>query len=112
MEDRPLIPIRTYTVVYVCLMILWGLNMGLAYIFMGRYWNNAISLSIATTQFMLVFLFFMHVRYYRYPLIRYFAFAGLFWVGILLVLTMSDYLTRNRPAGVNPRGEPVFVKER
>jgi caa(3)-type oxidase subunit IV len=112
MEDRPLIPVRTYVVVYGVLMVLWVVNMAMAYFHLGRYWNNAISVGIGATQFLLVFLFFMHVKYYRYPLIRYFASAGLFWIGILAVLTLADYTTRNRPADASPRGEPVFLQSR
>ena len=111
MADRPIVPIRTYVLVYATLMILLILNMAAAYFYIGRYWNNSIALSIGTAQFLLVFLFFMHVKYYRYPLIRYFASAGLFWVGILLVLTLSDYLTRNHPADATSRGEPIFIKQ-
>lgn len=111
MEDRPLVPIRTYVIVYVALMLLLGANMGVAYLYLGRYWNNGIAMAIGATQFLLVFLFFMHVKYYRYPLIRYFACAGLLWIGILIVLTLSDYLTRNRPDDASPRGEPVFLHQ-
>jgi cytochrome c oxidase subunit 4 len=110
MEDRPLIPIRTYVFVYVMLMLLLFVNMAAAYVHIGRYWNNGISMTIATVQFLLVFLFFMHVKYYRYPLIRYFAVAGLFWIGILTVLTLSDTMTRRDPPGASPRGEPVFLE--
>ena len=53
----------------------------------------------------------MHVKYYRYPLIRWFASAGLLWLVILLVLTMSDYATRSDPVGASPRGEPVFLNQ-
>ncbi|HEX4125234.1 MAG TPA: cytochrome C oxidase subunit IV family protein [Tepidisphaeraceae bacterium] len=109
MADRPIVPIRTYVIVFVTLMILWIANMGIAYVHIGGYWNNGIAMAIGTAQFLLVFLFFMHVKYYRYPLIRYFACAGLVWVAILIALTLADYLTRNHPAGSSPRGEPVFL---
>jgi caa(3)-type oxidase subunit IV len=109
MEDRPLIPLRTYVVVYVTLMALLFVNMAMAYVPLGGYWNNGISVAIGVTQFCLVFLWFMHVKDYRYPMIRWFASAGLLWIGILAVLTLSDCLTRNHPAGASPRGEPVFL---
>ena len=109
MEDRPLIPVRTYVVVYVTLMGLLVVNMAMAYVHLGRYWNNGISMAIGVTQFLLVFLWFMHVKDYRYPLIRWFASAGLLWIAILAVLTLADYATRNDPVGASPRGEPVFL---
>lgn len=110
MSDRPIIPIRTYVLVYLALMALWVANMGIAYVYLGRHWNDSVSLGIATLQFLLVFLFFMHVKYYRYPLIRLFASIGLVWLGIMIALTLIDYLTRNYPPGSTPRGEPVFLK--
>jgi cytochrome c oxidase subunit 4 len=110
MADRTIVPIRTYITVYVALMILWIANMAIAYVYLGGYWNSGISLAIGASQFLLVFLFFMNVKYYRYPLIRYFASAGLLWVAILMALTLADYLTRNHPPGSSPRGEPVFLK--
>jgi caa(3)-type oxidase subunit IV len=63
MDDRPIVPIRTYVIVYVTLMILWIANMGIAYVYLGGYWNSAVSLAIGAAQFLLVFLFFMHVKY-------------------------------------------------
>jgi cytochrome c oxidase subunit 4 len=41
----------------------------------------------------LVLLYFMHVAD-RTPLVWVFAFGGFLWLGILLVLTFSDYVTR------------------
>jgi cytochrome c oxidase subunit IV len=48
---------------------------------------------IAFAKASLVALIFMHLRYSR-RLMRVVAAAGLFWLGILIALTMSDYLTR------------------
>lgn len=111
MEDRPLIPVRTYLVVYVTLMGLLVVNMALAYVHLGRYWNNGISVGIGVTQFLLLFLFFMHVKYYQYPLIRWFAVTGFLWLALLAVLTLADYTTRHHPAGASPRGEPIILDQ-
>jgi cytochrome c oxidase subunit 4 len=48
---------------------------------------------IAFGKALLVALIFMHLRYSR-RLMRVVVAAGLFWLGILIALTMSDYLTR------------------
>jgi len=43
---------------------------------------------------LLVIFYFMHVRYSS-PLTWVFAGAGFLWLIILIVLTLSDFLTRN-----------------
>jgi len=53
----------------------------------------AVGLTIATTKAVLVVLFFMHLLYS--PRLSWIMFlSGLFWLGILLVLTLTDYLSR------------------
>ena len=75
----------------------------------GRWWSTAVALLIAIAKALLVILFFMHVKYSP-RLIWVFAGAAFVWLGILLVLSMSDYLTRNHPP-INPRGEPRYLVE-
>ena len=53
----------------------------------------AVALIIAGIKAAVVVLIFMHVKYSS-RLTQLIAAAGFFWLGILLVLTMSDYLTR------------------
>lgn len=55
--------------------------------------NTVVALTIAVTKATLVVLYFMHVRYST-RLIWVVVVAGFFWLGILFVLTMSDYLSR------------------
>lgn len=57
-------------------------------------WALPLSLAIATAKLLLVFLFFMQLRYQR-GLVRVFAVAGFFWLAIAGVLTFADYLTRD-----------------
>ena len=64
---------------------LWGVHIAL---------NPVIALAIATAKAMLVVLFFMHVRYSS-KLTRMTVLAGFFWLGILLVMTMGDYVSRD-----------------
>ncbi len=56
-------------------------------------WNIVIALTIATTKATLVVLYFMHARYSskRTQLV---IISGVFWLAILLFLTLSDYFTR------------------
>jgi cytochrome c oxidase subunit IV len=56
-------------------------------------WNIVIALAIATTKATLVVLFFMHARYSprRTHLV---IICALFWLAIMLTLTLADYQTR------------------
>jgi len=64
---------------------LWGVHIAL---------NPVIALAIATTKALLVILFFMHVRYSS-KLTKMTVLAGFFWLGILLLMTMGDYISRS-----------------
>jgi cytochrome c oxidase subunit 4 len=83
---------RTYYTVYAILMVCTYLTWQVAYFDLGSF-NTVAALGIAAFKAVLVILFFMHVR--GSPrLVSIVVISGLFWLGILLALTMSDYLTR------------------
>lgn len=77
---------------YVALMVLLALTAAATLLPSGP-WALPLSLAIAFAKLLLVFLFFMQLRYQR-GLVRIFAAAGFFWLAIAGVLTFSDYLTR------------------
>jgi len=56
-------------------------------------WSIVLALTIATVKAVLVVLYFMHVRFSN-RLTRIFVAAGFVWLLIMLVLTMSDYISR------------------
>jgi len=56
--------------------------------------STAIGLLIATTKAILVVLYFMHIRHSN-GINRIAAAMGVFWLGILISLTLTDYLSRN-----------------
>jgi len=58
-------------------------------------WKTAAGLAIAMMKLAVIALYFMRLREHR-GLTRVFAAAGLFWLGLLAVLVLSDYLTRGR----------------
>ncbi len=84
---------KTYIVVWAALMALMILTAGLSRIDLGE-WSTVVALVIAAVKALLVILFFMHVRYESQKMAWVFVLAGFFWLGILLALTMTDYLTR------------------
>lgn len=83
---------RTYLLVYLSLLVLLAATVGAAF-FDAGWLNPVIALTIAATKAVLVILFFMHVRASS-AIVRIFALLGFFWLGILIFLTMGDYLTR------------------
>lgn len=86
--------IKTYLIIFGVLMALLGLTIAISFIDFGfAPLNIGIALLIAATKAVLVVLFFMHLRGGS-RLSWAFAAAGFLWLGILLVLTMSDYLAR------------------
>jgi len=60
---------------------------------MGGYVNNAVALGIAVTKASLVVIFFMHVKYEN-KLVGLAVVASVIWLAFLILITISDYLTR------------------
>jgi cytochrome c oxidase subunit IV len=60
---------------------------------MGGFVNNAVALGIACTKASLVILFFMHVKY-ESKLVGLAVVASVIWLAFLILITISDYLTR------------------
>ena len=55
--------------------------------------NPVIALGIACTKAVIVILFFMHVKYQSH-LVKMTVFAGFFTFGVLITMTLSDYISR------------------
>jgi cytochrome c oxidase subunit 4 len=85
-------PVRTYVVVWAVLTILTVITWAVAQIELGRF-NTVIALAIAFFKASLVVWIFMDLRDEN-PLTKLFALGGLFWLVILIGLTLADYLTR------------------
>ena len=60
---------------------------------MGGFVNNLVALGIACTKASLVVLFFMHVKY-ESKLVGLAVVASVIWLAFLILITISDYLTR------------------
>ncbi len=88
----PIIPIKTQAAVLFALVLLALLTWVLSYTDLSR-WNLVVAMSIAVCKMLLVVVFFMHAWFM--PRVSKLAFfAGVFWLGIMVTLTMSDYLSR------------------
>jgi cytochrome c oxidase subunit 4 len=58
--------------------------------------NVYLALTIAIVKATLVVLFFMHVKDTA-GITRVYVAAGFFWLAILILLTVTDYITRSSP---------------
>jgi cytochrome c oxidase subunit 4 len=87
-----ILPTRVYYTIYAILIVCTGLTVWIAFLDLGPL-NTIAALAIAVLKATLVVLFFMHVKYST-RLTWAVALGSVFWFGILLALTMSDYLTR------------------
>ena len=84
---------RIYILVWAVLICLTGLTAGLSFIDLHR-WSTVVAFLIAFTKAGLVVAFFMHLYYERQKTVWIWAAVGVFWLSILLILTMNDYVTR------------------
>jgi cytochrome c oxidase subunit IV len=89
---------RTYVIIILTLLTFTGITVAAAYVNLGPF-NIVVALGIATTKATLVVLYFMHAKFAprRTQLV---IIAGIFWLIILLFMTLSDYATRVDYRGV------------
>jgi cytochrome c oxidase subunit 4 len=84
---------KVYFAVWAALMFLTVTTAGLSYIDLGQF-SIVVALLIATIKGSLVVLFFMHAKYIDVKATALVILAGFFWLTILLLMTMTDYITR------------------
>jgi len=87
-----IVPPGVYAGIITTLLVLTLLTVYAAYVDLGRF-NIVVALAIATIKATLVVLFFMHAKYVprRTKLV---IMAGIFWLALLLFMTLSDYFSR------------------
>jgi cytochrome c oxidase subunit IV len=92
MPQRTIAP-ATYVLVCVVLILLTVLTVSISFFHLPMAWHIVIGLAIGLTKATLVVLFFMHAllsdRVTWIVIV-----VSAFWLGILLVLTLCDYFTR------------------
>ena len=86
------VPKKVYYTIFGLLMFCTYLTVQIAFMDLGPL-NAIAALVIATFKATIVVLFFMHVKYST-RLTWAVVLGSLFWLGILISLTMADYLTR------------------
>ena len=86
------VPTRVYYTIFIILLVFTALTVAAAFMDLGAF-NTPVALGIAVIKATLVILYFMHVRY-NSRLIWLVVGTGFAWLGILIVITFSDYISR------------------
>jgi cytochrome c oxidase subunit 4 len=85
--------LKMYFTVWAALLVGTFITYKAAFIELGRY-NAAVALTIATVKALLVALFFMHIKGAHEKLLKLVVISTVFFLFLLLVLSMADYGTR------------------
>ena len=86
-------PLTTYYTVFAALIALTALTVGLSFLEL-QSWHLVVGVTVGCIKAVLVALFFMHLNH-SMRLTRLVVVAALFWLGIMMALTLTDYLTRH-----------------
>jgi|SRR5450432_147132 cytochrome c oxidase subunit 4 len=86
-------PLKMYFSVWAALLVGTFITYKAAFIELGRF-NAGVALIIATVKALLVALFFMHLKGASEKLLKMVVISTVFFLFILLVLSMADYGTR------------------
>jgi cytochrome c oxidase subunit 4 len=86
-------PLPTYFAVFFALLVGTALTVYASGLDLGRF-NAPIALTIASVKATLVALYFMHIKGASEKLTRMVVISALFFLLLLLGLTMTDYATR------------------
>jgi cytochrome c oxidase subunit IV len=85
-------PVSLYITIFLLLMVLTLATWGVTFVHLGMF-NLPVALGIAITKATLVILFFMHV-YWSPKIIKVTMGMSIFFLLIMLMMVMSDYLSR------------------
>lgn len=91
-QEHHIVPVRVYITIFLILMAFTALTVFASLKDFGPG-NTIIAVSIAIAKASLVVLYFMHVRY-NDNIVRIAVFTGFLWLGVMIVLTLSDYISR------------------
>jgi cytochrome c oxidase subunit 4 len=85
-------PVRTNIAVFVALLVLLVMTVVAARLPLGAL-HVPVAMTIAVVKAVLIMLFFMHLLH-SHRLMMIVSVASFFWLAIMVVLTLNDYLTR------------------
>jgi cytochrome c oxidase subunit 4 len=84
---------KFYYGIWAALLCLTVITAAVSFVDLGPF-NTVVALVIATFKALLVVLFFMHVKYTSEKLTKIVIVSAIFWLFLLLALSMADYTTR------------------
>jgi cytochrome c oxidase subunit IV len=84
---------KFYYTIWIALLCLTVITAAVSFVDLGPF-NTIVALVIATFKALLVVLFFMHVKYASEKLTKIVIVSAIFWLFLLLALSMADYTTR------------------
>ncbi|MDQ4074998.1 MAG: cytochrome C oxidase subunit IV family protein [Chloroflexota bacterium] len=84
---------KTYFLVFLALLGLLVISIAVTYVELGVL-TYPVAIGIAVIKTILIILYFMHVIHST-ALTKLFVSVGFFWLLILLLITMTDFLTRD-----------------
>jgi len=84
--------VKTYVAILAVLLIATVVTTAVSFVNLGPF-SVVVALTIAVSKMLLVALFFMHIRYST-RLTKLVIIGGLMWLGILLLLTLTDFVSR------------------
>ena len=91
--EHHVVPKRIYFAVFLALIVLTWVTTYISTVDLGK-WNIFVALAIAIFKASIVALFFMHV-FYSTRLTKMIVLCSVFWLILLLFITMTDIWTRN-----------------
>lgn len=91
-ERTHALSLQANLIVFAVLLVLLFLTIFIAYIDLGPF-SIPVAMAIALTKAVLILMYFMHVKFSS-KLVWIFSTGAFFWLGILLLLGMGDYLSR------------------
>ena len=94
MHDEHTLAPATYATVCIVLVVLTIGTVSVSFIPLTGVWHIVAGLAIGLTKASLVVLFFMHAILGNRVVWIVIAIAS-FWLGMLVILTLCDYFTRN-----------------
>lgn len=84
---------KFYYTIWIALLCLTVITAAVSFVDLGPL-NTVVALVIATIKALLVVLFFMQVKYTSEKLTKIVIVSAIFWLFLLLALSMADYATR------------------
>jgi len=96
--SEPITSVKTFVSVWIGLLIFTGITVAVAYLNLGAF-SVVVALCIATFKSLLVALFFMEARYSP-AITKIVMVAGLLWLLIMLLLSLTDFASRTWSHGL------------